>query len=65
MVKIEGITFYTIEQTAKLLGVSSLTVRNYIKRGRLKGTRVGRPILITERDIKLFLKTPSFTYYEE
>ena len=53
---IEGIKFYTIPETAKALNVTPQTVRAYIKQGRLKGQRIGRPILITENNLKEFLK---------
>jgi excisionase family DNA binding protein len=53
---IEGIKFYTIPETAKALGVTPQTVRAWIKKGRLKSQRIGRPILITENNLKEFLK---------
>ena len=54
---IEGIKFYTIPEVAKALNVTPQTVRAYIKQGKLKGQRIGRPILITENNLKEFLKT--------
>ena len=53
---IEGIKFYTIAETAKALNVTPQTVRAYIKQGKLKGQRIGRPILITENNLKEFLQ---------
>ena len=53
---IEGITFYTIQEAAQALRVTPQTIRAWIKQGRLKGVRVGRPILITENNIKAFLE---------
>ena len=53
---IEGIKFYTIQETAEALRVTPQTVRAYIKQGRLKGQRIGRPILITENNLKEFLQ---------
>jgi len=53
---IEGIKFYTIPETAQALRVTPQTVRAYIKQGKLKGQRIGRPILITESNLKEFLK---------
>jgi len=53
---IEGIKFYTIQETAKALRVTPQTVRAYIKIGKLKGQRIGRPILITENNLKEFLQ---------
>ena len=55
--EIEGIKFYTIPEIAEALNVTPQTVRAYIKRGKLKGQRIGRPILITENNLKEFLKT--------
>ena len=52
---IEGIKFYTIPETATALKVTPQTIRAYIKRGRLKSQRIGRPILITESNLKEFL----------
>ena len=54
---IEGIKFYTVPDTAKALQVTPQTVRAYIKQGRIKSKRIGRPILITENNIKEFLET--------
>ena len=53
---IEGIKFYTIPETAQALQVTPQTVRAYIKRGRLKSQMIGRPLLITERNLKEFLQ---------
>ena len=50
--EIEGIKFYTIPETAEALNVTPQTVRAYIKQGKLKGQRIGRPILITENNLK-------------
>jgi excisionase family DNA binding protein len=51
---IEGIKFYTIPETAEALQVTPQTVRAYIKKGRIKSQRIGRPILITENNLKEF-----------
>ena len=54
---IEGIKFYTIPETAQALRVTPQTIRAWIKQGKLKGQRIGRPILITENNLKELLKT--------
>lgn len=56
--EIEGIKFFTIQETAKALGVTPQTVRAYIKQGRLRGQRIGRPTLITEKSLQEFLNAP-------
>lgn len=53
---IEGIKFYTIPETAQALRVTPQTIRTWIKQGKLKGQRIGRPILITENNLKEFLQ---------
>ncbi|MFA7143069.1 MAG: helix-turn-helix domain-containing protein [Candidatus Dojkabacteria bacterium] len=55
MREIEGIKLFTVTETADTLGITPQTVRAYIKQGKLKGQRIGRPILITENSIKKFL----------
>jgi len=37
-------------------GVTTQTVRAYIKKGKLRSQRIGRPILITENNLKEFLQ---------
>ena len=53
---IEDIKFYTVQETAELLQVTAQTVRAYIRQGRLEATRIGRPLLITENNLKEFLQ---------
>lgn len=38
--------FYDLEETADILRVSTYTIRNYIKEGRIPANRVGRKYLI-------------------
>jgi excisionase family DNA binding protein len=52
---IENIKFYTVTETAGLLNITPQTVRAYIKQGRLRGKRIGRPILITEKALREFI----------
>jgi excisionase family DNA binding protein len=53
---IEGIKFYTIPETAAALRVTPQTIRAWIKQGKIKSQRIGRPILITENNLKEFLQ---------
>jgi excisionase family DNA binding protein len=55
---IEGIKFYTVLETAEVLKVTPQTIRSYIRQGKLRGQRVGRPTLITERSLQEFLRAP-------
>lgn len=53
---IQGIKFYTIPETAEALKVTPSTIRAWIKKGKLKSQRIGRPIFITEKNLMDFLK---------
>lgn len=52
---IEGVKFYNIQETAQALRVTPQTIRAYIKQGRLKSIRIGRPLLITEKNLREFI----------
>lgn len=41
----------TVKQTAKLLGVTELTVHNYIKKGFIKASKIGRRVVIKSTDL--------------
>lgn len=56
MTEIEGVKLYNIYEAADKLGVSSPTIRRYLKIGRLRGVRIGRPILISDKAIKEFME---------
>lgn len=51
--------FYTINQVATVLKVHPLTIRRYVKTGKLKAYRVGGNIRISVNDLKQF--TEGFT----
>ncbi|MFZ1323451.1 MAG: helix-turn-helix domain-containing protein [Ignavibacteria bacterium] len=55
MIIIQNIKFYNVLEIAKQLGITPMTVRNYIKQGKLKGQRIGRPFLVSEEALKEFL----------
>lgn len=48
--------FYTINQTAIILKVHSLTVRRYVKEGKLKAYRVGGNVRISINDLRNFMQ---------
>lgn len=53
---IEGIKFYRIPEAAEALQVTPQTIRAWVKQGRIKATRIGRPLLITEKNLKDFIQ---------
>ena len=52
---IEGIKFYKVPEVAEALQVTPQTIRTWLKNGRMKSIRIGRPIYITEKSLKEFL----------
>ena len=50
-----GNKFYTVPEVSKLLSCSVMTVKNYIKAGRLEATKVGRRYLMPEQAVKTLL----------
>ena len=50
-----GVTVYTAQETAELLGVSERTIREYIKSGRLVAQKIAGDWVISEDNIKAFL----------
>ncbi len=53
---IEGIKFYTVPEAAKILGITPITLRKYIKQGKIKGKKLSNYYLITEKALLEFLK---------
>ncbi len=43
---------YTVEDVAKMTGLTTRTIRNYLKDGRLRGLKVGAQWRFTEQNIK-------------
>ncbi len=49
--------FYTVNQTAIALKVHPLTIRRYLKEGKLKAFRVGGNIRIAVQDLRAFTQS--------
>lgn len=49
-------TLFNVNQAAFILKVHPLTIRRYLKEGRLKGIKVGGAIRIREKDLTDFNK---------
>lgn len=46
---------YNPEEVAEYLGIAEKTVRDYLRSGKLTGSKVGRYWRIRERDVQAFL----------
>lgn len=47
---------YTVEEIAEILKVSTFTVRNYIKDGRLIAIKTGGAVRVSEENLKSFIE---------
>ena len=55
MKEIAGIKGYELPEVAEILGVHSQTIRNLIKNGKIKATRIGRNYMITEQNLQKYI----------
>lgn len=47
---------YNLKEVVQLLGLNIQTVRQYIKEGKLKASKVGTHYIVTDEAIQQFLK---------
>ena len=47
---------YNLKEVVNLLGLNIQTIRQFIKEGRLKASKVGTHYMVTDEAIKEFLK---------
>jgi excisionase family DNA binding protein len=56
MIQIDNIKAYDVQEAAQLLNVSAQTIRKYIKTGKLKAQKTGVKYVVTERELKDYLR---------
>ena len=50
------IKIYSLKEASKILGVTERTFHNYIKAGRVKVQKIGGKWIITEENLRKFIK---------
>jgi len=56
-IKIDNETYYTVKDLVKILGLSEMTIRTYLKKGIIKGNRPTNKFwYIRKENLKLFLE---------
>ena len=53
---IEDVTLYSVADVSQILNVTTVSVRNYIKQGHLKGQKVMGRWFVAEKEVSEFLK---------
>lgn len=46
---------FSVEDAARLLGISPFTVRLYLRQQKLQALRIGRRVLLEEKELQRFL----------
>jgi hypothetical protein len=58
--KIEDVTLYSVPDLSQILNVTTVSVRNYIKQGHIKGQKVMGRWFVSEEEVREFLETLSY-----
>ncbi len=53
---IENVTLYSVPELADMLNVTTVSIRNYIKQGHLKGQKMTGRWFVSEVDVKAFFE---------
>jgi len=54
-IKIDEEVYFSVEELVTILPLTALTIRDYLRRGKLKGKKVGKLWHVSKRDLRLFL----------
>jgi len=57
MKEIQGMKFYDVDDLVEILDLTKLTVRNYIRKGKIKGKRIGKKYYVNQEQLTDFLKS--------
>jgi predicted site-specific integrase-resolvase len=53
---IQNVTLYSVPELASMLNVTTVSIRNYIKQGYLKGQKMTGRWFVAEDDVKEFFE---------
>ncbi len=56
--KIGNLILYSVDDLHKMLGVSKMTIRTYLREGKLKGRKLGVKWFITEESLRDYFENP-------
>ncbi|NBC26394.1 MAG: helix-turn-helix domain-containing protein [Bacteroidetes bacterium] len=57
--KIGSLTLYSVDDLHELLGMSKMTIRAYLREGRLRGKKLGVQWYVTEEAIRDYFEEPA------
>ena len=47
---------YSVKELEKILPITPLTVRAYIRKGKIKGSKIGKNWYVLKQDLEVFLE---------
>ena len=56
MIRIGKKKFYLVDDLVKILPITSLTIREYLRKGKIKGRKIGRLWYVSEKNLEAFLE---------
>lgn len=59
MIRVQDTVAYDLPELSSMLGVSTRTLRNYIRSGKLQAFKLGRRYYVTQRALDAYFDTPS------
>lgn len=54
-IKFNNTKLYSIRDLEKILPITPLTIRKYIREGKIKGRKIGKNWYVTKEDLEAFL----------
>jgi len=55
-IKVNNKIYYTVKDLVELLSLTEITIRDYLRSGKLKGNKAGHFWYVSGRNLKLFLE---------
>lgn len=55
-IKIDNEIYYTVKDLVNLLSLTELTIRDYLRSGKLKGNKAGQFWYVSKKNLRLFLE---------
>ena len=55
-IEVEEKKLYSVEDLAKILPITRLTIRAYFRKGRIKGHKIGKNWYVTKENLDAFLE---------
>ena len=47
---------YSVKELEKILPITPLTIREYIRKGKIKGSKIGKSWFVKKQDLEAFLE---------